>query len=103
MGKIPEFIVPMLAKFSQSFGDDNKYAYEIKWDGIRSILFLEMGKVRLQSRNLLDITSQYPELWDFDAGLPLKIKQAIFDGEIVCFDEHNRPSFECLQNRMHLA
>ena len=38
------------------------WAFEVKWDGVRAIAFCEPGRLRLQSRNLKDITAQYPEV-----------------------------------------
>ena len=42
--------------------EDDRWAYEIKWDGYRTIAFVENGRVRLQSTNLLDLTARWPEL-----------------------------------------
>jgi bifunctional non-homologous end joining protein LigD len=78
-----------------SEADDDGWAYEIKWDGYRTLAFVEDGALRLQSRRLLDVTVKYPEI----AGLPQAVNaaRAVLDGEIVCFDETGRPSFEALQ------
>ena len=90
----------MMAKLSQlpAPEKDRDYSYEIKWDGIRAIVFVENGRLRAQSRNLLDLTNQYPELWALAASL--KGRRAILDGEIVALDSRGLPSFELLQNRM---
>ena len=40
--------------------DDDAWAYEIKWDGYRTIAFVDDGRVRLQSSNLLDVTARWP-------------------------------------------
>lgn len=42
--------------------DSPEYAFEIKWDGVRVIAFIDGGEVRLQTRRFLDRTKQYPEL-----------------------------------------
>jgi bifunctional non-homologous end joining protein LigD len=98
---MPDTVEPMLAMLSELPRDDARYAFEIKWDGIRAILFASGGRVRLQSRNLLDITPQYPELRAL--GLALGASEAILDGEIVSFDSEGRPSFQQLQYRMNLT
>lgn len=98
---MPETLVPMLTRLSALPSDDAHYAYEIKWDGIRAILYVEGGRVRIQSRNLLDITRQYPELRPL--GEALGARPAVLDGEIVALDENGRPSFERLQTRMGLV
>ena len=59
------------------------------------------GPTRLESRNLNDVTRQYPEA--AAVGEALKGHTAVLDGEVVAFDEEGRPSFERLQGRMNLA
>src|SRR6185503_20098091 len=73
---------------------------EAKWDGVRTIAFVDGGIVRLQTRNLLDCTSQYPEAHGVSEALT-GAYQAILDGEIVALDEKGAPSFQRLQPRMH--
>jgi len=59
------------------------------------------GRLRLESRNLNEITDAYPEVRGIlrDIGM----REAILDGEIVAFDQNGRPSFERLQRRMHVT
>ncbi|MPM40850.1 Multifunctional non-homologous end joining DNA repair protein LigD [bioreactor metagenome] len=95
-----ELVKPMLAKPSSLPQADHEYAYEIKWDGIRAILYAKQGRVLLSSRNLRDITSQYPELAQLKDCLT---QDTILDGEIVTLDSTGRPSFELLQSRMGLS
>ncbi|HEY6739069.1 MAG TPA: non-homologous end-joining DNA ligase [Actinopolymorphaceae bacterium] len=79
--------------------EDDRWAYEMKWDGVRAICYVEGGEIRLVSRNDKDITVAYPELTplaDEIAG-----DRSVLDGEIVAFDQDGRPSFERLQPRMH--
>lgn len=85
---------PMLAVSSEPFNSDG-HLFEVKWDGYRSLAYLEQGTV-LRSRNLIDLTGKFPEL----TGLHRKVKQlpAILDGEIVVF-EKGKPSFAGLQSR----
>lgn len=81
--------------------DDERYGFEVKYDGVRAIAFVSAGEVRLQSRSLRDITPRYPELSAL--GLALPGRRAVLDGEVVAFDESGQPSFHRLQDRMHLA
>jgi bifunctional non-homologous end joining protein LigD len=97
----PEHIVPMLARLSDLPKDDEKYGYEIKWDGIRAIYYSQPGDVRIESRNLNEITSRWPELRALNR--ELGARDAVFDGEIVTLDADGKPSFQGLQSRMHLA
>ena len=98
---MPEHIVPMMARLGELPANDSGWAYEIKWDGVRAIAYSEPGRLRLESRNLNDITAQYPELRPLNRAL--SSHSAILDGEIVAFDADGRPSFERLQQRMHLT
>jgi len=81
--------------------DEDGWAFEIKWDGVRALAYVEDRSVRLESRNLNDITLRYPEVTGIEGTLPGR--SALLDGEVVAFDETGRPSFGRLQGRMHLA
>ena len=98
---MPAHLVPMLAKLGSLPAREGDFGFEIKWDGIRAISYYEPGRFRIESRNLNDITAQYPELRRL--GRQLGSRDVILDGEIVAFDEQGRPSFELLQHRMHLT
>ncbi len=98
---MPDHIVPMLARIGDLPPDEQRWSFEIKWDGVRAIAYAKPGRLRLESRNLNEITASYPEV----RGLlgDLGMREAVLDGEIVAFDEAGRPSFERLQRRMHVA
>ena len=99
---LPETLVPMLASTATELPrDDGKWAYEFKWDGVRAIVFVDGGRARAQSRNLLDITASYPELADL--GEALGSRHVVLDGELVAFDEKGRSDFGLLQQRMKLT
>jgi len=97
---VPEQLAPMLASTGPLPPEDGRWAYEIKWDGVRAIGFCEGGRLRLASRNGRDITARYPELREL--GRALGSRDAVFDGEVVAFED-GRPSFQKLQGRMHLS
>ena len=59
-------VPPMKAGLGTLPADDDRWAYEIKWDGYRTLAFVDDGTVRLQSTKGLDVTATYPEL----AGVP---------------------------------
>ncbi len=94
-------IHPMLATLASEPFDSPEWAFEAKWDGVRTIAFVDGGEVRLQTRNLRDCTAQYPEVALAAAQALLGGYQAILDGEIVAPDAEGRPSFQLLQPRMH--
>jgi bifunctional non-homologous end joining protein LigD len=97
---MPERVAPMMARLSELPADDAAWGYEIKWDGVRAILYSEGGRARLTNRNLRDISGRYPEVRAL--GRALGSQQVALDGEIVALDERGRPSFELLQRRMHV-
>ncbi|HVD38500.1 MAG TPA: DNA ligase D [Solirubrobacterales bacterium] len=95
----PENVVPMLARLSTLPHDDTKWGVEVKWDGVRALAYCQPGRVTLQTRNLNDVSVQYPEVRRIHRALGSH--DAVLDGEIVAFDENGKPSFERLQQRIH--
>jgi bifunctional non-homologous end joining protein LigD len=98
---MPEKIVPMMARTGTLPRDDEHWAFEVKWDGVRAICHSEPGRMRLHSRNLLDITPRYPEVGRLNRAL--SHHRAVLDGEIVALDAEGKPSFGALQRRMHVG
>lgn len=95
---MPQTISPMLAMLGNALPAGTDWLYEVKWDGVRALCFIENGKVRMCSRRGNAIEQQYPELHQIVN--VLDAATAIVDGEIVCFDENGVPSFQLLQNRI---
>jgi bifunctional non-homologous end joining protein LigD len=98
---MPESLKPMLARSGPLPRNEEDYGFEVKWDGIRTVVFSDHGHIALQGRNFTDFTPRYPEVRALSR--ELGARRLILDGEIVAFDEEGRPSFERLQSRMHLA
>ncbi|MEU1086214.1 non-homologous end-joining DNA ligase [Streptomyces sp. NPDC005892] len=100
---LPRF-APMLATPGRlpSAAVDERWAYEVKYDGQRTVVYLPGdGTVLLRSRSGADITAAYPDLAPL--GTALGNTAAVLDGEIVVFDDAGRSDFERLQSRMGLA
>ncbi len=89
----------MLGKTGPLPASSEGWGFEFKWDGLRAIIYWDGAHICMESRNRLDITFRYPELRDLGRSLG---PNAIVDGEIVALDEHGRPSFSRLQQRMHV-
>lgn len=87
----------MLAASAQAPFDSERHLFEIKWDGIRCLAFIEAGAVRLQSRHLTDITTQFPEL----ACLGQLPGGTILDGELVVLQD-GKPFLTVIQHRVML-
>ncbi len=97
----PEDIRPMLAALGDLPRDDDGWAFELKWDGIRAIGYVDGGRIRITSRNGNDLSGSFPELRAL--GEHFGSHQAVIDGEIVAFDDEGRPRFQRLQPRIHAA
>src|SRR3972149_989815 len=85
---LPRSIEPMLAALGGQPFDSPSHIFEVKWDGVRAVAFIEGSAVRIQDRYLRDVTALYPELRALgrqtEAG-------AVLDGEIVVLDGTGRP------------
>jgi len=90
-------IEPMKAVLGSlpSAAHDDEWAYEVKWDGYRTLAFVDDGVLRVQSSSGLDVTSKYPELTGLAGAV--NAPSAILDGELVVLDASGRTSFELLQ------
>ena len=89
---------PMLADQRTDIPSTNNYVYEVKWDGIRVLIYLTEDEVHIKSRSGRDITQQFPELLDPKL---FNVEYGLFDGEIVVLDDQGRPIFADVISRMH--
>jgi len=99
---LPELVKPMMATAGTlpSTDDESGFAFEMKWDGVRAVVYVDHGSVRVLTRNDREVVATYPELRGL--GEFFGDRTAVLDGEIVAFDEQGRPSFGTLQQRMHV-
>jgi bifunctional non-homologous end joining protein LigD len=72
------------------------WTYEVKWDGYRAQIVKNGATVSLASRNLKNITTQFPGI--AHAAARLAVRTALLDGEIVALDAKGRPSFQALHH-----
>jgi bifunctional non-homologous end joining protein LigD len=96
----PDDLRPMLA-VAGPLPVGREWAYEMKWDGLRVLAFVQDGRVRLTSRTGRDISHAYPELQQPPAAIAAG--QAVLDGEVVAFAGGQWPDFEALQQRMNIS
>ncbi len=96
---LPPRMQPMLATPDHLPTDDGEWAFEFKWDGMRVLVWVDGGRVRIVSRTGTDVTASFPELRGL--GGALGDHQVLLDGEIVALRDDGRPSFALLQRRMH--
>lgn len=98
---MPTLVPAMLATAADLPGDDDGWTYEMKWDGIRAIAYVDGGRITLLTRSERDVSATYPEIRLL--GETLGSTRVVLDGELVAFDESLRPSFGRLQQRMGVA
>lgn len=90
----------MLARAGTMPADQDAWSFEVKWDGVRATVRSSPDAFELRSRADNDVTAGYPELAGLQAALG--DHRAVLDGEIIAFDDGGRPSFQALQERMHV-
>jgi bifunctional non-homologous end joining protein LigD len=106
--EFPTKIKPMLSTLVNEPFNNKDWVFEVKWDGVRSILFFHKTKgiLEMQSRNGKSITHRYPEIIKALKSISSAIKckeSAILDGEIVVSDKKNGiPNFQDHQRRMNI-
>jgi bifunctional non-homologous end joining protein LigD len=113
--EFPNKIKPMLSTLVDKPFDNKDWVFEVKWDGVRSILFLhrKKGALEMQSRNGKSIAHRYPELVKIlsfstpsssSSSSVIKCKESVvLDGEVVVLDKKNGiPSFQSHQRRMNV-
>jgi len=92
--RLPEHIEPMLARIGEVFDADD-HLFEIKWDGVRAISYVEDGELRMHGRRRRDLATRYPELRDLRR-LP---SATVLDGELVVLQSDGRPDFRAVVGR----
>jgi bifunctional non-homologous end joining protein LigD len=92
--KIPGRVEPMLCTLTKDVIEDDRYLYELKWDGYRIISYVQKGQVRMDSRSALNYTHKYPNIARALAELKHDL---VLDGEMVVFNEEGIPDFDALQ------
>ena len=95
---MPAAVTPMKAALADAPPRGDEWLFEVKWDGVRAICFIEQEAVRLVSRTGHSCEKQYPEL----SVIPhyIAASEAILDGEIAALDEKGAARFELIQPRI---
>ena len=86
MSLLNEKFTPMLLGEENKPFDDDEYIYEIKYDGVRSLVFVNNGQVVVRNRYGVDITEMFPEIKVLNKYFK---EDVIFDGEIIMFENGN--------------
>ena len=94
---MPRSVPLTLASLSEKPFSNPDWLFEVKWDGVRGVVYLVNGKVSVRSRAGREISLEYPEVRDL--ANQLDATEAIVDGELVALDSEGRSNFQKLQNR----
>ncbi len=96
--EMPAALEPMTATLAGQPPHGSEWLFEVKWDGVRAIAFIEHEEFRLTSRSGVRCERQYPEL----AVIPHQVAaaRAVLDGEIAVLDAKGVSQFHLIQPRI---
>jgi len=96
---MPGFFAPMGATLIESPPAGDEWVFEVKWDGVRGLAYIDQGELAIYTRNDNRCERQYPEL----QVLPhyVEAEQVVLDGEIAILDDKGVSHFELIQPRIH--
>ena len=86
---------PMLLGKTEKPFDDIEYIFELKFDGIRTLIFVESDNITIKNKRNIKLNDRYPELLSIKDNVKKKV---IFDGEIVMM-VNGKPNFQKLKER----
>lgn len=89
-------IKPMEPKSRPRPFDSDRHIFQVKWDGVRILSFINGREVRLQNRKLRDRTLQYPEMQSLSQ--QISGREVILDGEMIALKD-GKPSFSRILRR----
>ncbi|HEV1997736.1 MAG TPA: hypothetical protein VGR61_06360 [Candidatus Dormibacteraeota bacterium] len=98
---LPPVLMPMVPGGASEPFDSTEHLFEVRWDGLRALAFIEGGGYHLQDQAGRNISELFPELGE----LPHRVgsDQVILDGCVVISDARGRPDFAALDRRMRVA
>jgi bifunctional non-homologous end joining protein LigD len=98
---MPGNIIPMKSELAEKPPKGADWVFEIKWDGVRALCFIDDKRLRIISRTGHSCERQYPELGVI--GHQVAATQAVLDGEIAVLDKNGVSSFALIQPRIAVA
>lgn len=91
-----EPVLPFEPVRSLIIPQEKRWIAQLKWDGVRMLLYYDGAKVKLVNRRLNERTLQYPELQAITAYC--SAESVILDGEMVALED-GMPSFHQIMRR----
>lgn len=95
---MPSRIEPALALLSDRVPVGPEWQYEVKWDGYRLAVHVELNGIRVITRGGHDWTDRFPGI--AAAARDFSPRTLILDGEAVVLDDHGRSDFSALQKAL---
>lgn len=95
---MPDRVEPCLALLKAKPPAGDEWLFEVKWDGYRIAVHIELGRVRILTRGGHDWTHRFPTIAAAAVNLP--VATAILDGEAVVMDAEGRSDFGLLQKSL---
>ncbi len=99
--RLPESLMPMFPGGASEPFDSREHLFEVRWDGLRALAFVEGGGYHLQDQSGRNITELFPELGELPRRL--SVDEVILDGIVVISDAQGLPDFAALDRRMRLS
>lgn len=96
---MPTEVAPMRPVEGELPADDDAWAYELDWSGVRTLAFVQPGHVELFDADGTDLSGRFPELVG-PLARAIGARRLVLDGELVAFDEQARPSLDRLRDRL---
>ena len=89
---------PMLLAKSETLILNDGWTLELKFDGIRAVLHMNDGQVRIDTRNEKDITTSFPEIEE--VAQKLFNEHVVLDGEIIGYNSNGVQKLNFVQHRL---
>jgi bifunctional non-homologous end joining protein LigD len=99
--RLPESLMPMFPGGASEPFDSREHLFEVRWDGLRALAFVEGGGYHLQDQSGNNISELFPELGEISRRL--RVDEVILDGIVVISDSQGLPDFAALDRRMRLS
>jgi bifunctional non-homologous end joining protein LigD len=93
----PGFIEPCIPTVAKAAPTDERYIFELKYDGYRLMVRKYQEKVRVYTRRGADWTARFPRL--VQAAKKIKASSFLIDGEGIVYDKKGMPNFALLHSR----
>lgn len=85
---------PMLARTAETPFSSNDWIFEVKWDGIRAIVYIN-NELSIRSRNQKELKNNFPELQE----LKVLAQNVVLDGEVIIMRD-GKVDFQTLIKRI---